>query len=174
MKPGNNSFPFPRWQVFLEILVPCGHAVHEFLPFWKEYFLAVSDDVLAFMTINILALGCRLIVISKCLKVPAGSSVANVAFDAVFLLDLWLVEKVCQFCCCYLISERQKVNVDFVYYVILDEKQLIPITIWVDWKDLLICEISMIQFTKSLCAVSPLAHTNCCLACRGSPLIIGT
>ena len=122
MKPGNDSFLFPRWQVFVEIPVPCGHVIHEFLPLWKEYFPVVSDDILTFMSINILTLGCRLIMITKCLKVLVGCLVANVAFNAVFLLDLRLVEKVCQFCCCYLISKRQKVNVDFVYYVIFNEK----------------------------------------------------
>ena len=98
MKPRDHSLfllvPRRHWQVLLEVLVPCGHAMHEFLPFWDIYFFAVGDNVYSFMAISILTFWPKLIVLTCRL-------VTNVAFDAIFFLYLSAMEKILKFECCY-------------------------------------------------------------------------
>ena len=72
--------------MLLEILVPHHHVIYDFLPLWKENLLPVIDNILSFMSINILTLWSRLVAIAKCFKILAGYFVADDMFNSIFSL----------------------------------------------------------------------------------------
>ena len=160
--------------MFLEVLVPHHHVIHDFLPLWKEDLLPVIDNIFSFMSIDILTLWSRLVTITKCLKIPTCCFVADITFNSIFFFDIHVVEKVHQLVGSHAVSKRQKVNADFIYQIFINQELLVPISIWVNRKDTPISQETTIQLTKPSSAVFPLAHPNCCLTCRGTPFIVGT
>src|SRR5712672_1261394 len=173
MEPGDCPLVSTCWQVFLEIVVPYHHPICESLPFWKEYIVPVSNNVLPFMAIDILSLWHGLVTIAQCLKILACHFMADIMFNSVFLLDICSVEEIHQVLCSPFISKGQKVNADFVHNIFIDQERLVPISKRVNRKDLPGSEEGMIQLAELLNAVLPLTHPNRCLVCRGTPLIAG-
>ena len=93
-------------------------------------------------------------------------------FDSIFLLDIHLVEEVHQALGSQFISKGQKVNADFIHDVFIDQEGLVPISIGVNWKDLMVSEECMIQLTEPLSAVFPSTHPDCHLVRGGAPPIV--
>ena len=122
MEPGNNSLPSTHWQVLHEIIVPCCHPIQESLLFWKKHFLTISNDILLFMTINILPFWCRVVMVIQCLEIPACSFMADVMFNIKFLVDICLVKEIHQFLGGYFLSKGQKINADFIHNVFINQE----------------------------------------------------
>ena len=82
--------------------------------------------------------------VAKHLKIPAHRFIGDITFDSIFLLDIHLVEEVHQALGSQFISKGQKVNADFIHDVFIDQEGLVPISIGVNWKDLMVSEECMI------------------------------
>jgi len=124
------------------------------------------------MAINILSLWCRLVMVAKRLKILAHRFMGDIMFDSIFLLDIHSVEEVHQALGSQFVSKGQKVNADFIHDVFIDQEGLVPISIGVNWKDLMVSEECMIQLTEPLSAVFPSTHPDCHLVRGGAPPIV--
>lgn len=125
------------------------------------------------MTINILPLQYILVTVTKCLEVSTGCFMADITFNTISLFDIHLVEEIHQFLGGDFISERQKVNTDFIHDVFVNQEGLVPISIRVDRNDFPISKGSTIQLTESTSTVCSSTHPDGCLVCRGAPLVVG-
>jgi hypothetical protein len=107
--------------VLLKVFVPTCHLVHKFLPSWEKDLVSVSNHISPFMFIHILTLRSMLKAITKGVEISACGFVGDITLDSVLLLDIVAVEKVHQFYRGDFVSKGQKINIDFVGNIFIDQ-----------------------------------------------------
>jgi hypothetical protein len=86
-------------------------------------------------------------------------------------LDVVAMEKVHQLSCCDFVCKGQKVDIDFIDNILVNQQQFVPVAKQIKWKDF-VGKKGLVKLRETLCTILPSTHSDRSLTRRCTPLIV--